>query len=673
MTPHSRIARPAGPGRRRFHGILRSPLAAASLVALAACGGGGGGGGGDAGASNRAPLANAGPDLMASRSAVVALDGRASSDPDGDTLSYSWRQVRGANATGGGTLSGANPSFTAPEGVQTLEFELTVSDGKGGSHVDSVIVHVLEDAANALFVDGDAGSDASGNGSMASPYASVRHALAQVGSSRGDLYLRVRAGGAGYDEAGATLALPSGTSLYGGYGGNWERDPAARKAELRTNALGLRYNSVTHDTWVSGLVIRAAGSSNPDDTVTGIAATGNGSARMVVEDNQIVAGSVGPGTSANPASSYGVYLRGLAFAAVLRNDITAGAGGSGAPGSAGTRGADGGDGSNGNRTGGNRAAGGSGGPGGNGGLGGARGGGINGDGGGGGDGGDGSAPRGGTVSGGTGGAGGSGNRADGGSLGNAGNSGGPGVPGDAGSGRGTLGSGFSAERGLAGGTGGHGSGGGGGGGGEANNVGVVGGGGGGGGEGGAGGSGGQGGQGGGASVGLWIHTVTSSEIVGNTITAGQGGAGAMGGDGGGGGSGGSGGSGAAGDSQGLLGRGGGGADGRAGGFGGTGGRGGAGGGGPSYGVVIGPNMAPVVADNRITSGAGGAAGNGGIGGNGGEGGYSFTLWDINPNDGQLPVLGGNNVLTVGNAGAGGSTSGTGGSAGPVGRSGQRNW
>jgi hypothetical protein len=50
-----------------------------------------------------------------------------------------------------------------------------------------------------------------------------------------------------------------------------------------------------------------------------------------------------------------------------------------------------------------------------------------------------------------------------------------------------------------------------------------------------------------------------------------------------------------------------------------------------------------------------------------------NLWASNPNLGQLPVLSGNNVLTVGNAGAGGSTTGTGGSAGEVGRSGQRNW
>lgn len=658
----------------------RSTLAAAAALALTACGGGGGGGdatggggggGGTGGTPNTPPVAAAGADRMVTLASAVSLDGQASSDADGHALTYTWRQTAGADVTGGaGTLSGATPSFTAPEGVQTLEFELVVNDGTDSSPGDRVVVHVLEDAANALFVDATAGSDSSGDGSMESPFATVRHALAQVGSTLGDLYLRSGTGQT-YDESGSTLAMPSGTSLYGGYGTGWVRDEAARKAELRTNALGVRYSSVTHDTAVSGLDIRAAGSSSPEDTVTGIAASGNGPARMTITHNRIVAGDVGTGLSSTPASSYGVYLNGLAAALVADNDVTAGAGGSGAAGATGSRGADGDAGNNGNRTGGNRASGGSGGPGANGGDGGARGGGINGDGGGGGGGGNGTAPRGGTApGGGNGGAGGSGNNADGGNTGVNGSPGGTGIAGAGGSGEGSLGSSFSAQRAASGGTGGAGAGGGGGGGGEANNVGVVGGGGGGGGEGGAGGAGGAGGMGGGASVGLWLYAIATSEVRNNLVVAGSGGSGATGGGGGSGGFGGARGSGAAGDDPGFgLGRGGPGGNGGTGGAGGAGGRGGAGGGGPSYGVVFGPNMAPEVADNTITSGAGGAGGAGSSVGNGGEGGWSFTLFDINPNDGQLPALSGNNVLTVGNGGAGGS----GAVAGEVGRSGQRNW
>ncbi|MCP5284837.1 MAG: hypothetical protein H6933_08060 [Burkholderiaceae bacterium] len=453
----------------------KSTLAAAAAMALAACGGGGGGDGGNS--SNTPPVAAAGADQMASRTSAVTLDGRGSSDADGNTLSYRWRQTAGTDVTGGsGVLEGATPSFTAPADVQTLEFELVVNDGTASSAGDRVMIHVLEDAAAALFVDAAAGSDSSGTGSMAAPYATVRHALAQVGSSQGDLYLRSGSGQT-YDESGSTLAMPSGTSLYGGYGSGWVRDADARKAEVRTNSLGVRYSAVNHDTWVSGLMVRAAGSANAGDSVTGIRATGNGAARMTVAFNDVVAGDVGPGTADSPASSYGVYVTSMAFADVHDNSITAGAGGIGSAGTTGARGADGSNGSNGNRDSGRRAPGGSGGPGGNGGSGGERGGGINGNGGAGATGNDGSAPLGGSVPGGSAGSAGSGNTADGGGGGGFGNTGGPGMPGVAGGGAGTTNASFMAARGATGGTGGVGSGGGGGGGGEANNVGVVGGGG----------------------------------------------------------------------------------------------------------------------------------------------------------------------------------------------------
>lgn len=644
----------------RFSGVA---AAASTLFFMTACGGGGGGGEtAPPPSSNAAPVAHAGADLMVSRTTSVSLDGRASTDADNDPLTYTWRQTAGADVTGGaGTFSGASPSFTAPTGVQTLEFELVVNDGRASSAADRVTVHVLEDAANAVFVDAAAGSDGSGDGSMDKPYASVSRALARVGSTQGDLYLRSGSGQT-YDESGSTLALPSGTSLYGGYGTSWARDAAARKAELRTNSAGVRYSSVSHDTWVSGVDIRAAGSASADEPVTGLWATGDGNTRFVFEWNNVAAGNVGPGTTANPASSYGVRLSQFAGAVVAYNDITAGSGGSGVDGDSGGPGTRGNDGANGNRTANRRAPGGAG-PGADGGAGGARGGGLGGSGGNGSDGNLANAPLGGVILGGA-----RGNGGNPGGNGQPGSQGGRGLPGSGGLGVGNPSAGaFAPSSGTTGGRGGSGSGGGGGGGGNANAVGVVGGGGGGGGAGGSGGFGGFGGRGGGASVGLWLHALTESDVLENTIVAAGGGAGGSGGRGGFGGSGGSPGTFAVGDDT-IFGRGAAGGEGASGGRGGTGGAGGGGGGGPSFGLFIGFGLAPVITSNTIEAGAGGA---GGAGANGGGGGSSFAIYKAELSDGATPTLSGN-TLRFGTGGTGGARIGSDGSIGAPGNAAESN-
>jgi hypothetical protein len=88
-----------------------------------------------------APIARAGADLTAIEGATVTLSGAGSSDPDGDTLAYSWQVVASPADKVQLESSGATASFVALEdGLYTLR--LTVSDGLNATVSDDVNVLV---------------------------------------------------------------------------------------------------------------------------------------------------------------------------------------------------------------------------------------------------------------------------------------------------------------------------------------------------------------------------------------------------------------------------------------------------------------------------------------------------------------------------------------------------
>ncbi|APE28680.1 autotransporter outer membrane beta-barrel domain-containing protein [Aurantiacibacter gangjinensis] len=79
--------------------------------------------------ANQPPVANAGADQgPVDGGATVTLDGTGSTDPDGDTLTYSWVQTSGPNVTLSDATA-AQPTFIAPNASGVITFELTVSDG----------------------------------------------------------------------------------------------------------------------------------------------------------------------------------------------------------------------------------------------------------------------------------------------------------------------------------------------------------------------------------------------------------------------------------------------------------------------------------------------------------------------------------------------------------------
>ena len=80
---------------------------------------------------NRAPIADAGKDQSYDGGDDIVLDGRKSSDPDGDKLTYEWQQTGGPHVSLKYSKE-VQATFTAPdENDRTvLKFQLTVSDGK---------------------------------------------------------------------------------------------------------------------------------------------------------------------------------------------------------------------------------------------------------------------------------------------------------------------------------------------------------------------------------------------------------------------------------------------------------------------------------------------------------------------------------------------------------------
>ena len=108
---------------------------------------------------NNIPVAMAGDDQTVVEGREVTLKG-SGSDPDNDPLTFSWTQTTGPLVTLVNNEAAA-AGFVAPDVEQqtSLEFELTVSDDRGGISTDDVLVTVVPQELPVLifpqFVNGE--------------------------------------------------------------------------------------------------------------------------------------------------------------------------------------------------------------------------------------------------------------------------------------------------------------------------------------------------------------------------------------------------------------------------------------------------------------------------------------------------------------------------------------
>ncbi|MFK7913039.1 MAG: PKD domain-containing protein [Pseudomonadales bacterium] len=91
--------------------------------------------------SNQAPTASAGSNQSVDTGDVVNLDGSGSSDPDGDTLTYSWTLSTRPSGSSASLINAnrVNPRFTA-DVAGTFRARLTVNDGTVSSSTSTVTI-----------------------------------------------------------------------------------------------------------------------------------------------------------------------------------------------------------------------------------------------------------------------------------------------------------------------------------------------------------------------------------------------------------------------------------------------------------------------------------------------------------------------------------------------------
>jgi len=149
-------------------------------------------------AVNAAPVAQTSGDITVRAGKLTQLDASQSTDSDGDSLSYTWKQSSGQVVE----LQNANtakPTFTAPNNAGDLVFNVVVSDGQLSSPQASVTINILPTPPLNVSASGTK-TVRHGNA------ASLKGAVSNVSSNDGLNYQWTQTGGIPVELSGANTA-----------------------------------------------------------------------------------------------------------------------------------------------------------------------------------------------------------------------------------------------------------------------------------------------------------------------------------------------------------------------------------------------------------------------------------------------------------------------------------
>ncbi len=291
-------------------------------------------------AVNSGPTASAGSTQEVTIGDTVTLDGSGSSDPEGDPLVYTWTQIYGP-AIGAGTLTGVNPTFTAPAEVCTIAYDLRVDDGSGNSFASRVYVYVMKKGGAGIYVSTTLGDDVNPGTDRSAPKKTIQAGVIAALAAKGDVYV-----GAGtYAES---VILANGVSIFGGFDpATWVRDSFKSSATpsytttIQGGAIAIDGNGVK-DLVVEGLTITSANAATAGEGSYGVRLINSA---IDIKNCSITAGNGAPGqdgTSGTNGSAGDNGQSGEQGDGVIFTYADGGGGGTGVNGNNGGRGGDGG-------------------------------------------------------------------------------------------------------------------------------------------------------------------------------------------------------------------------------------------------------------------------------------------------------------------------------------------